>query len=126
MCMRRSHSFCTHSLFVHRKKRHELLEQKREILVMELMHMVERVKLLEQKIDELIEKAYPALKKMLMQFGGDRVEQMSSGVKYDFSIIEKSITIGGMRFPTIDVKLPEKKLQSYMQKGLRAAVFMML
>ena len=89
---------------------YELLEQKREILVMELMHMVERVKLLEQKIDELIEKAYPALKKMLMQFGGDRVEQMSSGVKYDFSIIEKSITIGGMRFPTIDVKLPEKKL----------------
>ena len=29
---------------------YELLEQKREILVMELMHLVEKVKLLEQKI----------------------------------------------------------------------------
>ena len=45
---------------------YELLEQKREILIMELMHMVEKVKLLEQDIDALVEKAYPALKKMLM------------------------------------------------------------
>ena len=31
---------------------YELLEQKREILVMELMHLVEKVKLLEQKINK--------------------------------------------------------------------------
>ncbi|MCR5613637.1 V-type ATP synthase subunit D [Treponema sp.] len=92
------------------KSGYDLLEQKREILVMELMHMVDKVKLLEQKIDELIEKAYPALKKMLMQFGGDRVEQISNAVKYDYSMIERSITIGGMTFPTIDVNLPEKQL----------------
>ena len=30
---------------------YDLLEQKREILVMELMHLVERVKLLEKKMD---------------------------------------------------------------------------
>ena len=89
---------------------YELLEQKREILVMELMHMVEKVKLLEHQIDDLIEKAYPSLKKMLMQFGGDRVAQMADAVKYDFYIKEKQATIGGMSFPTIDVSLPEKKL----------------
>jgi len=94
---------------------YDLLEQKREILVMELMHMVDKVKILEQKIDALIKDAYPALKKMLMQFGGDRVEQMSNAVKYDFNILEKSLTIGGMTFPTIDVQLPEKELfYSYM------------
>ena len=84
---------------------YELLEQKREILIMELMHMVEKVKLLEQDIDALVEKAYPALKKMLMQVGGDRVEQIANGVKYDYIIKEKSTTIGGMNFPAIDVKL---------------------
>jgi len=92
------------------KDGYELLEQKREILVMELMHMVEKVKLLEQDIDALIEKAYPALKKMLMQVGGDRVEQISNGVKYEYTIKEKSTTIGGMNFPAIDVKLPEMQL----------------
>lgn len=92
------------------KDGYELLEQKREILVMELMHMVEKVKLLEHDIDDLVAKSYPALKKMLMQFGGDRVEQIANGVKYDFAIKEKSTTIGGMNFPTIEVKLPEKQL----------------
>ena len=37
---------------------YELLEQKREILVMELMHMVERVKLLESEMDKEYAKAY--------------------------------------------------------------------
>ena len=31
---------------------YELLEQKREILVMELMHLVDKVKVLEQKINK--------------------------------------------------------------------------
>ena len=92
------------------KDGYDLLEQKREILVMELMHMVEKVKLLEHKIDDLIAKAYPSLKNMLMQFGGDRVEQMADAVKYDFVIKDKQAPTAGMTFPTIDITLPEKQL----------------
>ena len=92
------------------KDGYDLLEQKREILVMELMHMVEKVKLLEHRIDDLIAKAYPSLKNMLMQFGGDRVEQMADAVKYDFVMKDKPATIAGMTFPTIDITLPEKQL----------------
>ena len=33
---------------------YELLEQKREILVMELMHLVDKVKVLEQKINKKV------------------------------------------------------------------------
>ena len=89
---------------------YELLEQKREILVMELMRMVERVKLLEREIDKTIQSAYPALKNMLMAVGGDRVERISHAVKYDFTIKEKPVTIGGMGFSSINVELPEQKL----------------
>ena len=89
---------------------YELLEQKREILVMELMRMVERVKLLEREIDKTIQSAYPSLKNMLMAVGGDRVERISHAVKYDFTIKEKPVTIGGMGFSSINVELPEQKL----------------
>ncbi len=89
---------------------YELLEQKREILVMELMRMVEKVKLLERDIDKIIQRAYPALKRMLMNVGGDRVEQMARAVHYDFKIKEKPVTIGGMNFSSIDVQLPERQL----------------
>ena len=89
---------------------YELLEQKREILVMELMHLVEKVKLLEQKIKKKVKEAYPELKKMLMTVGGDRVERISKAIHYDFTITEKTQVIGGMTFNSIDVQLPKKQL----------------
>jgi V/A-type H+-transporting ATPase subunit D len=92
------------------KDGYDLLEQKREILVMELMRMVEQVKLLEQKIEERIKTAYPALKSMLLTVGGDNVERLSHAVKYDFNITEKSINAGGMSFSSISVNLPKRDL----------------
>ena len=89
---------------------YDLLEQKREILVMELMRMVEKVKLLERDIDKTIQSAYPALKNMLMAVGGDRVERISHAVKYDFTITEKPVTIAGMGFSSINVELPSREL----------------
>jgi len=89
---------------------YDLLEQKREILVMELMHMVEKVKLLEREIEKTIEKAYPALKNMLMAIGGDRIEHIAHTVKYDFTITEKPVTIAGMGFSSVNVQLPEQQL----------------
>ena len=89
---------------------YELLEQKREILVMELMRMVEKVKLLERDIEKTIQTAYPALKNMLMAVGRDRVERISHGVKYNFTITEKPVTIAGMEFGSVEVKLPDRQL----------------
>ena len=45
---------------------YELLEEKREILVRELMHLVDKVKVLEEEINKVIAQAYPAFTKMLM------------------------------------------------------------
>ncbi len=89
---------------------YDLLEQKREILVMELMKMVEQVKLLEREIDKCIKSAYPDLKHMLMAVGGDRVERISHAVSYDFRIVEKSIAKAGMEFSTISVDTPKRQL----------------
>jgi V/A-type H+-transporting ATPase subunit D len=89
---------------------YDLLEQKREILVMELLHMVEQVKQLERSIDKVIESAYPALKNMLMAVGGDRVERIVKTVRYDFKVTEKPVTAAGMKFSSISVDLPKRQL----------------
>ncbi len=89
---------------------YELLEEKREILVRELMHLVEKVKLLEDQIDKVIAQAYPAFKRMLMTSGADQIERISHGIHYDFEMTEKKVTIGGMGFSTMDVVMPEKEL----------------
>ena len=89
---------------------YELLEQKREVLVMELMRIVEQVKLLEKQIDSTVEQAYPALKNMLKIVGGDRVERIGHSVKYDFHIKETRVNTGGMNFDSIEVELPKQQL----------------
>ena len=89
---------------------YELLEEKREILVRELMQLVEKVKLLEAEIDKVIAQAYPSFKRMLMTDGADQVERIAHAVHYDFEMKEKVVTIGGMQFETIDVELPKKEL----------------
>ena len=89
---------------------YELLEEKREILVRELMRLVEQVKMLEDEIDHAIEEAYPAFKRMLMMDGADEVERISHAIHYDFNMIERGVTVGGMQFETIDVELPQKQL----------------
>ncbi|MCR5494142.1 MAG: V-type ATP synthase subunit D [Treponema sp.] len=89
---------------------YDLLEQKREILVQELMRMVDKVKLLERQIDEAVKTAYPAFKRMLMADGSDQVKRISQNIHYDFEMQEKQVTIGGMNFSTLDVILPEQKL----------------
>ncbi len=89
---------------------YELLEEKREILVRELMRLVEQVKMLEDEIDHAIDQAYPAFKRMLMLDGADQVEKISNAIHYDFDMIERTVTVGGMQFETIDVELPQKQL----------------
>lgn len=89
---------------------YELLEEKREILVRELMHLVEQVKILEEEIDKVLKTAYPAFKKMLMLNGADQIERLSHDIHYDFEMYEKTVVVGGMQFETLDVELPKKEL----------------
>ena len=89
---------------------YELLEEKREILVRELMQLVERVKSLEEDIKKLTQEAYPAFTRMLMLDGADQIERLSKSIHYKFEMEEKTEVICGMQFSSIDVKLPEKEL----------------
>ena len=89
---------------------YELLEEKREILVRELMRLVEQVKMLEDEIQQAIDLAYPAFKRMLMIDGADQVERIAHAIHYDFDMTEKVVVVGGMQFETIEVELPKKEL----------------
>src|SRR5574344_1559836 len=89
---------------------YDLLAQKREILVMELMNLVEKVKLLEKDMDKCIAKAYPAWRNMIMEVGTDRAERVAHAVGYKFNLTEKPVTVAGMQFTSLDVTLPKKQL----------------
>ena len=70
------------------KNGYDLLEQKRELLVQELMNLVEKVKMLEDDIDRATKEAYPAFKQMLMANGSDQIRRISHSVHYEFGMQE--------------------------------------
>jgi V/A-type H+-transporting ATPase subunit D len=90
---------------------YDLLEQKREILVGELMRKVNEVKLLERDLDAAVEEAYPALKRMLITVGRERAGKLSESIRYRFDIREKRFLVAGMNLPGLEVKLPAFELK---------------
>jgi len=90
---------------------YELLEQKREILVMELMRHVERVKRIEKELDTKIFEAYKFLKKAIQTFGHEDIKNRMQFINYEFLMNKKSIKIVGMNLPSVEVETPVLKMQ---------------
>jgi V/A-type H+-transporting ATPase subunit D len=90
---------------------YDLLEQKREILVMELMSKLEQVKLLERDLEAKIKVSYPVLKKMLVTVGRDRANVLSRGIEYRYQLQEKRIIAAGINLPELEVTLPDVDLK---------------
>jgi len=90
---------------------YDLLEQKREILVSELMRKVEQVKILERDMDQRVETAYPCLKRMLVVVGRERAQRLAQNVSYNFEIREKQVISAGMKLPGLEVDLPATDLK---------------
>jgi V/A-type H+-transporting ATPase subunit D len=84
------------------KEGFELLEQKREILVMELMRRVEETKLLERSMDKRVASAYPALRSLLVTMGRDRAAETAKGIVLDHAARERRVQAAGMTLLDID------------------------
>jgi V/A-type H+-transporting ATPase subunit D len=90
---------------------YDLLEQKREILVMELMQKVEQVKMLERDMDARIATAYPCLKRMLVVVGRERSDRLARNISYRFELKEQQVSAAGMKLPGLEIRLPDAELK---------------
>jgi len=90
---------------------HDLLEQKREILVSELMRRVEQVKLLERELEKRTDTAYPCAKRMLLMVGRQRAQRLAKNVHYNYILKEKQIISAGMKLPGLEIDLPSIELK---------------
>jgi len=85
---------------------YDLLEQKREILISELMRKIEMVKILERDINKRTETAYPSLKRMLVVVGRERANKLSQNISYNYNLTEKVVISAGMKLPGLDIEFP--------------------
>ena len=90
---------------------YELLEQKREILVGELMKMLEQAKMVEKEMHLKLEEAYSTLKFLIVKEGALQVKETSIGINYDYHIQEKINRVMGIQLPSVQIDIPHKSLQ---------------
>lgn len=88
-----------------------LLDQKREILVMELMRLLDRVRHIQKQVDTARKKAYETLKKALARNGYHKMRNVASGVNYEHDIQVRERVTAGVKVPEISVQSGTFSLQ---------------
>lgn len=88
-----------------------LLEQKREILVMELMHLLNQVKQIQGELEKRRKAAYVTLRRAVAQNGYARLRKIASGIRYDHQVRTDHKITAGVRTPLIEVRHGELHAQ---------------
>ena len=85
------------------KEGHQLLEQKRDVLVGELMAMINKAVAAQKDVDEGLREAYGALEQAVVRMGRGKVKAASQAVGLQAKINAGKREVIGVRLPVIDV-----------------------
>lgn len=80
---------------------YNLLEQKREILVMEMMRLLDRVQGVQRELRQRQENAYRTLRRAIAQNGLMHLRNVASGIHYEHKVSMESQLLAGFRIPKL-------------------------
>jgi V/A-type H+-transporting ATPase subunit D len=81
---------------------HDLLEQKRQVLMMELVKHIDSAKELQTDVSVVFEKAYRALQRANVSLGIEMVEDIAHSVPFTDDIVVRLRSVMGVEIPDID------------------------
>lgn len=82
---------------------YELLDKKRNILVREMMSLINRASVIQEKILSVYKEAYEALSAANITIGISEVEQLGYAIPEDRSINLRVRSVMGAEIPTVDI-----------------------
>jgi V/A-type H+/Na+-transporting ATPase subunit D len=85
---------------------YDLLEQKRQILIFELMSRLTRAQQVERDVAELLRRAYAVLREATLDSGSENLDRAALGVKQDSELNLSGQHLMGMRIPKIIAQIP--------------------
>jgi len=86
---------------------YELLEQKRQVLVSQLMAMVNEAIVAHEKMDAALREAYSALQNAIISDGKSTVKSMARAVRIESSIQIYTIRVMGVTIPKVEVEIED-------------------
>lgn len=100
---------------------HDLLEQKRQVLMMELVRYIDAARTLQENVARIFSDAYQALQKANISLGIDVVEDISESVPVTSDITVRLRSIMGVEIPDVDPLDPDP-VPSYSFHGSSSAM----
>jgi len=89
------------------QKGYELLDQKRDILIIELLAMVDQTADFQDRVDKALSKAYEALEEAVLVMGKLRVQYLTGAVHIDADITVRTRRVMGVSLPVIETEFRE-------------------
>ncbi|MFA6336239.1 MAG: V-type ATP synthase subunit D, partial [Bacteroidales bacterium] len=86
---------------------HDLLDQKRSILVVELLTLVDQAVDYQSRVDKALQKAGTSMKHTVMEMGRLKVANLSGSVTIRSSIELKERKVMGVRLPRVETSFTE-------------------
>jgi V/A-type H+/Na+-transporting ATPase subunit D len=86
---------------------HELLDQKRNILVIELLNLVDQTVDFQERVVKALEEAYRTLEQAVLRMGKLRVSNLASAVNIRAEIELKTRRVMGVRLPVVETSFSE-------------------
>ncbi len=99
--MKQNHKFA--------REGHDLLDQKREIIIAELMGMVATAAEISDNVDKLFAQAYKELDKATVILGKDKLKNIARTINIEPKVTLSSRKVMGLPLPVVDVFVSEKK-----------------
>jgi V/A-type H+-transporting ATPase subunit D len=87
---------------------YELLEQKRQILIVELMGLIDKTADAQETVENKLTEAYQSLQKAILTMGRQRVAQVAPAVNIDTDLTLSMRRIMGVNIPKVDVEIRDK------------------
>jgi V/A-type H+-transporting ATPase subunit D len=87
---------------------HNLLDQKRNILVIELLNLVDQCVDFQSRVEESLKKAYTVLEEAVLRMGKRRVLHLSSAINRSAEIRISSRRVMGVSLPVVNTDFQER------------------
>ena len=86
---------------------YDLLDQKRNILIVELLNLVDQTVLFQEKVDGALREAFEPLSKAILKMGKLKVQNIAGAVNIEASIKIKSRRVMGVVLPVVETTFTE-------------------
>ncbi len=86
---------------------HELLDQKRNILVIELLTLVDQTVEHQERMEQALSEAYRNLEEAVLRMGKLRVESLSSAIHISTQITIRQRRVMGVQLPVVETEFEE-------------------